>query len=88
MKFGDFRGNFFFAVLTMFENQPPQPHLGEISQKNVLFLGGGAPLSISGDLRQFCHVIIYSGCVVSKNHDLLQNKSLRNRLSISASVNI
>ena len=30
--------------------------------------------------------MIYLDCVMSKNHDLLQNKSLRNRLIIAASV--
>ena len=43
-------------------------------------------ISISGDFRHCCRVMIYLDCVMSKNHDLLQNKSLRNRLIIAASV--
>ena len=43
-------------------------------------------ISISGDFRHCCRVMIYLDCVMSKNHDLLQNKSLRNRLIMAASV--
>ena len=43
-------------------------------------------ISISGDFRHCCRVMIYLDCVMSKNHDLLQNKSLRNRLIKAASV--
>ena len=42
--------------------------------------------SISGDFRHCCRVMIYLDCVMSNNYDLLQNKSLRNRLIIAASV--
>ena len=43
-------------------------------------------ISISGDFRHCCRVMIYLDCVMSNNYDLLQNKSLRNRLIIAASV--
>ena len=43
-------------------------------------------ISISGDFRHCCRVMTYLDCVMSKNHDLLRNKSLRNRLIMAASV--
>ena len=43
-------------------------------------------ISISGDFRHCCRVMIYLDCFMSKNHDLLWNKSLRNRLIIAAPV--
>ena len=43
-------------------------------------------MSISCDLKHRYHVLTYTECVMSKNHDLLQNKTLRNQLIMAASV--
>ena len=43
-------------------------------------------ISISGDLKHCYHVLTYPDQVMSKNHDLLQNKRLRNQLLMAASV--
>ena len=51
-----------------------------------LFCPASRKICISGDFRHCCRVMVYLDCVMSKNHDLLQNNSLRNRLIMAASV--
>ena len=72
-----------------------RPILGQLNMgKNFVsdghfcksFCPASHKISISGDFRHCCRVMIYLDCVMSKNHDLLQNKSLRNRLIMAASV--
>ena len=37
-------------------------------------------------LKHWYHVIIYSDCIMSKNHGLFQNRILRNQFKMAASV--
>ena len=43
-------------------------------------------VSISSDLKHCYHVLTYPDYFMSKNHDLFQNKRLRNQLITAASV--